>query len=731
MERRGVRACWWVGLVSLLAVHCSANHGASFEPGPSPGPDGSVSDDGGINPFTDAGGDASSLAISPQNPTLDVAYGQQTPTLQLVATSGGQKVPAEFTVDHGEIASIAAGLLTPSGIVGGAVQVTATWNGARAATTVSVRVHYVENGDPNCGGGDGGIGGMGGVGGEGPGCAVGPGTKGVLQGSPQADAGLAWLYPYDNTVWPRGLLAPLLQWSAPRSYDAVDIRLSEKGFDYEGTFAKTATPFIHHPIPAAAWKALAYSNQGETVTVRLVFAAGGVAYGPITETWKIASGTLKGTVYYQSYGTSLVHNSNIVSEQTPNGNLFGAATLAIKHGKTDPMLVAGSDTECRVCHAVSANGASLATQQGNGFVDETSSAYDLKNLAETTLSPSDGRFGWGALFPDGSMLFSQSGVGVDVLAVTNSSPSALYSMPAGTQMAATGIPSGLGAVTPAFSPDGKHLAFNLFAGPGADRASLWTLSFDAKTSAFSGFSALDTPPAATADVWPAFLPTNNAVIFEREVVQGGDGPVGWTRNNARGELWWLDLATKKAARLDTLNGKGYLPTGPNNHGDDTTLQYEPTVNPVVSGGYAWVVFTSRRMYGNVATIDPYWSYPAQHDLSAMVTTKKLWVAAIDLNAKPGTDPSHPAFYLPGQELLAGNSRGYWVVDPCQADGTTCESGDECCGGYCGASGDGGLVCGSTPPACAAEYDKCVVDSDCCGGENLVCINGRCGTETPQ
>ncbi len=37
--------------------------------------------------------------------------------------------------------------------------------------------------------------------------------------------------------------------------------------------------------------------------------------------------------------------------------------------------------------------------------------------------------------------------------------------------------------------------------------------------------------------------------------------------------------------------------------DDTTLNYEPTVLPVVSGGYAWVVFTSRRLYGNQLTAD--------------------------------------------------------------------------------------------------------------------------------
>ncbi len=131
------------------------------------------------------------------------------------------------------------------------------------------------------------------------------------------------------------------------------------------------------------------------------------------------------------------------------------------------------------------------------------------------------------------------------------------------------------------------------------------------------------------------------------------------------------------------------------------MNFEPTVNPVPSGGYAWVVFTSRRLYGNVATVPPYFSDPRFHDISKTPTTKKLWVAAIDLNAPPGTDPSHPAFYLPAQELLAGNSRGFWVVDPCKKDGNGCETGDECCGGFCRPGGDGGaLVCSTAKPSCA-------------------------------
>ena len=162
----------------------------------------------------------------------------------------------------------------------------------------------------------------------------------------------------------------------------------------------------------------------------------------------------------------------------------------------------------------------------------------------------------------------------------------------------------------------------------------------------------------------------------------------------------------------------YLPTGAS-HENDTQLNYEPTVNPVASGGYYWVVFTSRRLYGNILTGPPW-------DTNS--GPKRLWVAAIDTNATPGKDPSHPAFYLPGQELQAGNSRGFWSVDPCRANGQSCETGDECCNGYCHAAGDAGgaLVCDDKPQGCAREFDKCTTDADCCGENGpTTCVNGRC------
>ena len=84
---------------------------------------------------------------------------------------------------------------------------------------------------------------------------------------------------------------------------------------------------------------------------------------------------------------------------------------------------------------------------------------------------------------------------------------------------------------------------------------------------------------------------------------GHDVPTGHTA-----ELWWLDVASGMAHRLDALNGyaaSGSRLPAERHHtraraGRDTQLRADG--DPIASGGYAWVVFTSRRMYGNVAKL---------------------------------------------------------------------------------------------------------------------------------
>src|SRR5262249_42710846 len=148
--------------------------------------------------------------------------------------------------------------------------------------------------------------------------------------------------------------------------------------------------------------------------------------------------------------------------------------------------------------------------------------------------------------------------------------------------------------------------------------------------------------------------------------------------------------------------------------------FEPTFAPVAAGGYFWVVFTSRRTYGNVL-------------LGTKDQVKQLWVAAIDQSPTPGKDPSHPPFRLPGQDPTSVNMRGFWALDPCKADGQGCMSGTECCGGYCDASGDGGApVCKSQQNQCSQNGDKCGTATDCCNvAIGVTCINHVCSEPTPK
>ncbi len=557
-------------------------------------------------------------------------------------------------------------------------------------------------------------------------------------------------------MWPRGILAPLLMWDwSTGDADAVEIKLTTTtgSFSWTGTFgrppilAQTGGKFIRMPIPQDVWT-MATNTAGGTsdqLMMSLTVAKGGVGYGPITQTWTVAAGLLDGTIYYNSYGTELAYNSG--GGLGGNG-LYGGAVLSIHVGDSGPQLVAGSSgdaTHCRVCHSVAADGSRLVVQHGDNYAD--SSAYDLSPSGSVEHVLAQGAQRFPGVYPDGSLALD--------------SFANLIPLPADpTFLTSTGlIAFTLG--NPAFSPSGALVVFNPRSSFTLSDVSqkLWVMSFDNATSTFSNPVVIDddsaNPDPDVTPGWPAFFPDSNSVVFHHQTVASTDGfdvDSMATRSGARAQIYWTNITdAAHVTPLNQLNGVGYLPSLPAttpgmdcdadgnqvgditpDHSDDVNMNYEPTVGPIAAGGYAWVVFTSRRMYGSVATIPPFCSDPSGVDLIDNITPKKLWVAAIDLTAKPGADGSHPAFYLPGQELLAGNSRGFWVLDPCRSDGSSCTSGDQCCDGYCEPNGvtdagtTGALVCSNTPPTsmCSAVGEKCSSVGNCCDMTNL-CINGFC------
>ena len=135
-------------LVAGLAGACGSSSRSNFSPN---GDDGGNAGDGtaggsdGPSLLGDSGlGDAPSgpLAIAPTNSTLSVPFGTQTPTVTFTATAGGVSVPASFTIDLGQIATIGAssGVLTPSGVIGGVAHVKATFGGQSVSTAITVTV---------------------------------------------------------------------------------------------------------------------------------------------------------------------------------------------------------------------------------------------------------------------------------------------------------------------------------------------------------------------------------------------------------------------------------------------------------------------------------------------------------------------------------------------------------------------------------------------------------------
>jgi hypothetical protein len=284
-------------------------------------------------------------------------------------------------------------------------------------------------------------------------------------------------------------------------------------------------------------------------------------------------------------------------------------------------------------------------------------------------------------------------------------------------------------------------------------------------SSFTINNARDLTPLVTHKVaWPAISPDNSMVVYQRQY-RSSKALLNWSPSDvntvagALAELWVSKVpATSSTAaqplRLNALNGlnpdgiTSYLPTSSPYHVanadftinqadscgttataldvNDYQLNYLPAFSPTTDN--YWVVFTSRRMYGNVAADDPWDAEPGYTCNSGAPPAKKLWIAAVDKTWTYPTDPSHPAFYLPGQELKAGNSDGFWVNAACGAVATSCSTNDDCCGGTGAVPTARCDAVSSTCQAivaCKPAGQACASTADCCSG--LIC--GGSGTCT--
>jgi len=662
---------WLAAGVALLTILIAC--GSETEtPTTWPEPPGTSSGDPGQSSGSLGNGQktVTKIAIDPPTASLTVESGaavkQPFKAIATFADNTTQELTTgvSWTATNLQVGNVAPnGEYTTTGNLGGVVTVNASFQGQKAKASLSVKLHLVEN--PS---------------------SVPAGIVAQLKAATTKDAAVQWAYPYDGTVFPRGLAAPKLMWNNGGAADTYYVHVTSATFDLEAF--TTVPPPSRYSFTPATWQKFVESSSGaaELTVARHTGTAATIA---VQHKWTIAPASMRGTIYYWA------NNVGRVMRIKP-----GAAAPDDFSAGTFGALPASSCT--MTCHTVSADGSTLVSGG-----DTLGGSYDL--LTNKPIFDTGGEAGsaqkriWSnpALSPNGKYL------------VQNASPlpgppgamDGLWNTANGTRVPGSNL-DGVKMGMPNFAPDGSKIAYVGVTGGNVD--ALTVVDFDMKTVKAGASKLLVTKGAGAGIAWPSITPDAKWVIYHR-------GPLD-TRDGLADLFLASTITPNQEIRLAKLNGDGYpFAAGAR----DLSYNYEPTFAPVPSGGFFWVVFTSRRTYGNqlVGNKDQ---------------VKQLWVAAIDLNPAPGADPSHPAFLLEGQDQASVNMRGFWALDPCKGDGQGCASGTECCGGYCDGKGaDGGLVCASSG-ACSQDGDHCETTADCCNAPTgTTCINKVCAEPGPK
>jgi hypothetical protein len=370
-------------------------------------------------------------------------------------------------------------------------------------------------------------------------------------------------------------------------------------------------------------------GTADPFTLDLKVLSGGAVYGPISEQLIIVPSPLKGSVYYM----------------TTTAQLAVPGILRVRGGRAaEPML---TPLTCSGCHSVAANGTRLLA-----FSSGVGGSFDVSGSSLTLLGAAPGAE-FSAVYPDGSVYVASAhpttggprtyGGGVTT--------AGLYDALTGALVANSGVPSD--ACMPAFSPDGQQLSFTDFgASPGHTLA---LMRFSIATRVASGYQVLYSTDDGFVG-WPAFLADGTGIVFTQGAAADFSGQGAGLVLAVTGpstDLFVVDNATHNATMLsqamgfrsadDAKAGRTYLPGGTL----DLHQNYYPTASPAAAAGYGWVLFDSVRSYGNQGV------------------RRAIWGTAITLSSDGiyRADPSHPAFYLPGQGPNTPNFRAVAVMGP--------------------------------------------------------------------
>jgi len=661
---------------AMVAYGCSAGGGNSSSGDGGSGGDGQGGSgqggngqggDGGciFNCGNGQGGDPNvqQLIISPQNVSLAVLDGNIQTQVFTVTTQAGQDVTANVTwvYERPDIGDMTGATFSPTGNVGGVGTLTAKYSMAEVSTSVTVNVKKTNNA-----------------------AGLDQPTMMLFDTPVGPDPSMTIVYPYNETVFPLGVLAPEMQWNGVSGTNIYRLEITEKYLQTVMYF-QTGAP-ARYLMSQVDWESVGASgtgSQSDPVAIKLARLTNGTAYEPVTQTWHIAQGKVRGAVYYW---------------ELPGvcGNGGNGKILKIKPDSATPEEFFNPN-DCWGCHTVSRDGKTMMA------VLDTSVPFPQFTL-DLTQSPSV----YAGIQPSSALggTFSAFNHTSDKIMVSDddaSSPqtSVLKIVNAANGQVLNPNAMGSGCGEPAWSPDGTKVAAICGLNNGG-----WI--FDAKAGNLAiGDVGADgvtvsnvqtiVPQAAGVGrpAYPSFTSDSQYIAYGR--------PTAGSRSTGQGKLW-------------LVKPDGTEPKELNNASSDNK-SFNPVFAPQRAGGYYWLVFISRRDYGNT-----------------LVNTNRqqLWMTAID-DPPSAADPSHPPFYMRGQEGCGLSENAYMAKEPCKEQGEGCVTGADCCGGQCVKDPASGMyVCGEPPPpgSCSETGNACTTQADCCNPADQ-CIDGFCTPKPPK
>jgi hypothetical protein len=494
------------------------------------------------------------------------------------------------------------------------------------------------------------------------------------------------VYPLDGVVFPQNVYPADIQWLNSADGDLFRIRLEKPH--------ALATVYVAHDglahwlVNTAVWNAIAQTDPSSAATVtvdRLEAASGEVIRGaPIS--MMFARAALTGSVYYWDIVAGRV-------QRIDDGS--GTSVSLMPNPPPSP----STGERCVGCHSVSNSGRYMAGRLGGGenhgaIFDLTT---DLTSNPAPTVWPINGstqKWWFSSWSPDDSRL-------VITLRDAEASQRRLAFMDplTGNLVTVSGtLPSG---TQPAWAPDGTRIAYVANAddwGGEFTRGDLALVDVTGPDTVGASYVVHDgsSLPDGRADSYPTWSPDSSTLAFAH-----GTG--------ARSERDTSSLYLMFTGGSVTHLSRASTPE---------RLDYQPRFSPFAQGGYHWLSFLSRRVYGNPQI---------GNSTRPEGLRQQIWVTAIRIGASPGEEPSSVPYWLPGQNPRSANISAFWAPRPCRPDGDACAVGSECCGGDCRPPAGGGAPVCSPPPAerCRTSGETCTTTADCCADMNLSCIARVC------